>query len=185
MCNLMHLFGLQLYSLEMNVRFGMRILPLCIVSGFLFSLRAHADDVAGKVTSIVDGNTIEVVSKNNQIHRVLLSGIDSPELDQEYGEQAKKFLEKILLKKDVIVQFKGKDRFGNYLAVVMINGRVDARVKILKEGLAWTSENNPPEDLESYKTWAQRKGKGLWKQKNPVSPWTYRRQQSMAQAKSN
>ncbi len=164
-----------------NVQFFL----LSIAFGILVSVDAFAiDDVTGKVIAVIDGNTVEVSGGDNQVHKVLLIGIDSPELGQEYGEKAKKFLEKIILEKNVTVQFKGKDRVGNYLAIVMINGKVDVRVELLKEGLAWTSEKNPLEDLETYRTLAQRKGRGLWKENSPVPPWTYRREQTMMQPKS-
>lgn len=161
--------------------FDIKAFSLCIV---VISSSVRADPgVVGKVIAVIDGNTIEISSQDNRVQKVLLVGIDCPELGQEYGDKAKKFLEKIILKKNVIVQFKGKDIFGNQLAVVMMNGNVDPRIELLKEGLAWTSEKNPLEDLEPYRTFAQRKGRGLWEQENPVPPWTYRRQQSMLKPK--
>jgi micrococcal nuclease len=143
------------------------------------------EEISGKVTSVIDGNTLEVRASNNQVHKVMLVGIDCPELGQEFGSQAKKFLEKIILNKEVTLEFRGKDRVGNLLAVVMIDGDVDPRVELLKEGLAWTAERNPNADLEPYRTWAEQKNKGLWVRENPTPPWTYRRQQTMMQPKSS
>ena len=160
----------------------------CVVMCVLISTIAQADDeVNGKVTAVLDGNTIQIscFCETSDVRKVSLVGIDSPELGQEFGEDARKFLEKMILGKDVIVQFQGKDRFGNYLAVVKIKGKVDPRIELLKNGFAWTSEKNPAEELERYRLEAQRKRKGLWKQENPVPPWTYRRQQSMLKPKSS
>jgi micrococcal nuclease len=153
--------------------------------GVLISNAALGDDnVTGRVVAVIDGNTIEVCGNDREVHTVLLMGIDSPELGQAYGDVAKKFLEKIILAKTVTVQFQGKDRFGNFLAIVMIHGTRDPRIELLKEGLAWTSEKNPLEDLESHRSIAQRNGRGLWKQANPIPPWIYRKQLSMMQPKS-
>lgn len=153
---------------------------------FLFGSAALAgDEVKGKVIAVIDGNTLSIAGDDNQTHQVMLAGIDSPELDQEFGEKAKSFLEKIILKKEVTVKFTGKDRLGNYLAEVLVNGKEDPRIELLKQGYAWTAEKNPVPDFESYRTWAQQKGKGLWKQENPTPPWTFRRQQTMLQAKSS
>lgn len=138
----------------------------------------------GKVVAVIDGNTIEVLSKDNESYKIVLEGVDSPELTQEYGMEAKRYLEKILLKKDVNVQFKGKDRKGNHIAVVL-KGEVDPRIELLKQGLAWTSEKDPIPNLENYRTTAQQQGKGLWREENPIPPWIYRRQQSMMQPKSS
>jgi micrococcal nuclease len=179
-------FPSHICAVRAKFPFDIKAFSLCIVVGILISNSVRAQqNLNGKVTTVIDGNTVEVSSQNNEKHKVLLVGIDSPELGQEYGSEAKLFLEKLTLNKSVTVQFKGKDRFGNHLAVLMVNGKNDARVELLKEGLAWTAEKNPSEDLEPYKTWAQRKGKGLWKQDNPVPPWIYRRNLTMAKPKSS
>lgn len=146
---------------------------------------ALAEEVKGKVVEVIDGNTLSVIGEDNQTHKVMLAGIDSPELEQEYGDKAKSALERIVLKKTVVVKFTGKDRLGNYLAEVLVNGKEDPRVELLKQGYAWTAERNPLPDLESYRTTAQQKGKGLWKQENPTPPWTFRRQQTMLVAKGS
>jgi len=143
------------------------------------------DTVTGKVTAVIDGNTLEVTADNNEIHKVMLAGIDCPEITQEFGEQARQYLEKLTLNKKVTVNFTGKDRWGNYLGIVLVKGSVDPRVDLLKEGLAWTAERNPDPEFEAHRARAQEKGKGLWKDNNPTPPWTYRREQSMMEAKSS
>ena len=176
-------FDVHLCNVKACIHHCIKTFMLCFVVGVSAAAPVNGD-VTGKVIAVIDGNTVQVSGSDNQTHKIFLVGIDSPELEQEFGDQAKRFLEKLLLGKSVTVQFKGKDRFGNSLAVVILNGR-DPRIALLKEGLAWTSEKNPLEDLETYRTWAQRKGKGLWKQENPVPPWTYRRQQTMLRPKSS
>ena len=185
MRKLTHYPGLHLWNSKANAR--LQIIALMVgVIGILSPAITHANnDVSGTVISVIDGNTVEVSNGEKEKHKLLLFGIDSPELGQEYGDQAKEFLKKLMLNKTVTIQFKGKDRLGNYLAVVMVNGVVDPRVELLKEGLAWTEETNPLMELESYRTIAQEKGLGLWEQKNPMAPWTYRRQQTMKQPKTS
>jgi micrococcal nuclease len=156
---------------------------------FLFILIIAAAPVfaqgqTAKVISIIDGNTIEVSTSANETYRIVLAGIDCPELTQEYGEKAKKFLDRALAGEEVEFQIQGKDRWGNYLAIVTIKGE-DPRIDLLKEGLAWTSERNPDPELESYRVIAQEKGKGLWKEEDATPPWIYRRQQTMLQPKSS
>ena len=156
------------------------------LSTLIFSVAVlWSDDVStAKVISVIDGNTIEVVKGPADTCVVVLAGVDSPELAQEYGDKAKKYLEKLLIKEEVSIRFTGKDRKGNYLAVVM-KGEVDPRVELLKQGLAWTAERDPLPELEVHKSEAQQKGKGLWKQENPTPPWIFRRQQTMMQPKSS
>ena len=118
-----------------------------IVSGGLNTVMAY-DDITGKVIAVVDGTTVEVRTADNQIYKVRLSGIDSPELSQEYGGDAKKLLEKVVLEKSVAVKVIGKDRWGRYLGEMMIDGKIDPRIELLKQGLTWTTEKNPSPDLE-------------------------------------
>ncbi len=140
--------------------------------------------LSGKVTAVIDGNTIELAADDKDTYKISLQGIDCPEIGQEFADKAKKLLEKILLDKTVTVDIKGKDRWGVRLGVVLVQG-TDPRVELLKEGLAWTAEVNPNTELEEIKEKAREKGKGLWKQDNPTPPWVYRRQQSMMAPKSS
>ena len=151
----------------------------------VLSVAAFADKLQGKVVAVIDGNTLQIVCQNDLTHIVQLMGIDSPELSQEFGEDSKKYLEKIALGKKVTVSIEGKDWRGNPLAVVMVNGKRDLRVELLDKGLAWTSEKNPLPDLEKCRMRAENKAMGLWKQSNPTPPWTYRRQQSMLEPKTS
>lgn len=133
----------------------------------------------GKVTAVIDGNTLEVTDQDKEIHRIQLTGIDCPELNQEYGDQAKVFLSKLILNKKVTFQITGKDRLGNRLAIVLINDTRDIRMDLLKEGLAWTTERNPDPELEPLRQSAAASRKGLWSLENPTAPWIFRRQQTM------
>ena len=156
------------------------MMSLALISVFV----AHAEnELEGKVVSVLDGNTIEVADKDQQRYKFMLVGIDCPELGQPYGEQAKAFMEKLVLNKIVTISLAGKDRMGNSLAVVKVKGTKDLRIELLKEGLAWTAERNPDPELDGYKSKAQEKGIGLWQSENPTPPWTFRREQSMLEAK--
>lgn len=169
---------------ESVLRFNKVKLLSLILFGLLISDDVGAKSiVSARVTSVFDGNTIEVVTSDKRNLKVLLYGIDSPELGQRFGNEARKYLEDKLLNRDVSMEIRGKDSFGNYLAIVTLDNRVDIRVDLLKEGLAWTAEKDGVSDLEPYRTWAQRKGRGLWREQNPVPPWTYRRQQAMQKPK--
>jgi micrococcal nuclease len=165
----------------------MKKLMLVLIVFSLISVdRAKAADVQGRVIAVIDGNTLEVEAHNKEILKVMLVGIDCPELGQQYGDKAKQFMEKLMLDKEVTVTLQGKDRWGNHLGMVtIIKGARDPRVELLKEGLAWTAEKNPDPELDAYRTMAQSKSRGLWKDENPTPPWAYRRQQTMAQAKSS
>ena len=163
----------------------MRILTVCFCLLILFR-NGLAEDFKGKVVNVIDGNTLEVQTPDNQTQKLMLAGIDCPELGQEYADKAKKHLERLILEKEVSVTVTGKDRWGNYLAVViLLRNEMDPRYSLLEEGLAWTAERNPVADLESLRLKAMEKQRGIWKEQNPKAPWIYRREQTMMQAKSS
>jgi endonuclease YncB( thermonuclease family) len=143
--------------------------------------RVDANTVRGKVVSVVDGNTLEVISAEKETYRIVLVGIDCPETGQPYAEEAKKFLEEAMLRKSIDVKLVGKDRWGNYLGEIMTGIEVSA--ELVKRGLAWCTEKNAPEKLKALEQQAREQRVGLWQEESPTAPWIYRRQQSMLQPK--
>lgn len=142
------------------------------------------DVISGRVITVIDGNTLEVYTNENETYKIFLFGIDCPELEQEYGDKAKRLLEKLILDKNISVEIQGKDRLGNRLGVIRIDGE-DPREKLLEEGLAWTAEKNPIDVFESIKEKSKEKRKGLWKETDPTPPWIFRRQQTLLQFKTS
>lgn len=140
-------------------------------------------EITGKVKSIIDGNTIEFISSEDETFKFVLSGIDCPELNQEFGDEAKKHLEKILKGKEVKLIIESKDRLGNRVGSILLEKGPDPRIELLKRGLAWTQERNPQQEFESLRMEAQSKKVGLWGQEDPIPPWNFRRQQSMLSPK--
>ncbi len=162
----------------------MRYCFLVLAFSFFHSLYA-SNKLDARVIAVHDGNTLTIETADGEKYEVLLFGIDSPELGQAHGKNAKLFLEKMVLKKKVTVDFHGKDRKGKRIAVILLKNEDDPRVELLKEGLAWTVERNAPQELEPYIRWARAKKKGLWEEETPTPPWQYRREQSMASPKSS
>ena len=162
---------------------SIRIIVFVFLSTITFSLFSLGGEVPGKVVSVIDGNTIEFLSSDNETFRFVLSGIDCPELGQEFGEEAKKHLEKLLKGREIILTIEGKDRLGNKMGSITLPRGKDPRMELLENGLAWTQERNSNREFEVIQEEAKKKRKGLWKQENPVAPWVFRRQQSMQSPK--
>ena len=159
-----------------------RLLIILILSSTFVSYAE--DDIKGVVTKVIDGNTIEVRS-SDETYKILLHGIDSPDPGQHYAEQAKTMLEKMLLKKHVMIVMHGKDRYGNRIGEIRLDDASDPRKELVAEGLAWISEKEPIQELELLQEQARVKGKGLWGEENPTPPWIFRRQQTMMSQKSS
>jgi micrococcal nuclease len=163
----------------------MKLIAAIFLLGFISGVAVANEEFRGKVSRVIDGNTIEISTTQGKTYKVLMFGIDSPEMGQEYAEQAKTLLEALLLHKSVLILIHGKDRTGNRLGVIQIEGGIDPRHELIKAGLAWTAEREPIAELEMLREQAQAEGRGLWKEENPTPPWKYRQLQSMTLSKSS
>ncbi len=85
-----------------------------------------------KVRRVIDGDTIVVGNDS-----VRLLGINSPERGEDYYEEAKKFLEELVLNESVRLEFIGDkyDKYGRLLAYVYFDGK-NINVKLVEEGFA-------------------------------------------------
>ena len=102
----------------------------------LLALPALAADttIVGKVVGVHDGDTLTLRTINETL-RVRLSGIDTPELGQPFGNNAKQALSSMVFGKSVTISSTGKDRYGRSLGIVFLgNGNVS---KIIRKGMAW------------------------------------------------
>jgi len=144
-----------------------------------------AETIEGKVIDVIDGNTFEVLTKEKEKIIFMLFDVDSPEIGQEYGEEAKSFVSKLALKKKVVVNTKGKDRWGNKLAQISLKNGDNLSELLVKSGLAWVGERYQSiASLKTLENTAKCSTLGMWQSDEIVSPWVYRRKQTMRQAKS-
>ena len=73
---------------------------------------AQAEEIRGKVISIADGDTITVLDAQKEKHKIRLHGIDAPEKSQAFGSKSKAALSEKIGEKNVVVEWKGRDRYG-------------------------------------------------------------------------
>jgi endonuclease YncB( thermonuclease family) len=90
-----------------------RLLLTCFVL-LLFPYSSFANS-SGKVVSVLDGHTIEVIH-NNHPERIRLNGIDCPEKGQAFGKRAKQAASELVFGKEVTLQTFGKDKYGRTIA---------------------------------------------------------------------
>lgn len=83
------------------------------------------------VKRIIDGDTIVV----GEDLTVRLLGINSPERGEEYYQEAKEFLEMIILNKTVFIEFFGKDKYNRELGYVFLD-RKNINLELVDEGYA-------------------------------------------------
>lgn len=147
---------------------------------------ARSQDLKGTVTEIIDGNTIHLETLAGEVYKILLHGIDSPEPGQKYADESTQLLKKLLLKKEVTVAVQSRDRHGNRIGAVQVGGGPNPGHEMLRSGMAWPAEKHNDPQLEALKEEARQKNIGIWEEEeDPTPPWTYRRQQTMINAKGN
>lgn len=155
-------------------------------TAFLFlsvlAFSAFAQELAGRVVGVTDGDTIKLLTPGNIEEKVRLAGIDAPEKAQPFGNVSKQHLSDQVFGKDVTVEWTKRDRYGRIVGKVEIDSR-DACLEQVRAGLAWHYKKyqgeQSPEDQVAYAAAedAARAGRvGLWSQSNPTQPWEWRRQ---------
>ena len=162
----------QLFSLFNRARKSKRrelfILIFCLIVIVVFanpkSFTADAysldifnqKSITGKVVKVSDGDTITVLDKDYAEHKIRFFGIDAPESKQAYGQKAKNYLASLIAGKEVKVVITGTDKYQRKVAH------------------AYTEYSK---DYVSEELTAKEAKIGLWKDKNPIKPSEFRRQQ--------
>ncbi|TGK26079.1 thermonuclease family protein [Leptospira stimsonii] len=108
-----------------------------------------------------------------------MSGIDSPEKKQFYGQESNNFLAGLIYRRQVTVEMEGRDKYKRYLGKVYLKEK-DINLEMIKSGFAWHykkySTNSGYSDSEKL---AQENKLGLWNYENPIAPWNYRKKKFM------
>jgi endonuclease YncB( thermonuclease family) len=170
--------GLLMQRLTQSI---LSVLAAAVVSGCASSkpLNFQARGVGA-----VDGDTLDVQalvrdSRNGAVGRLALAGIDCPESDQPYGDEARAFVDAFCRDRELVVTItRDSDRLGHHEAMVSYR-RADRQLvslqeELLKAGLAWSIRRAGAwAELEAS---ARRKRHGLWAQGEPIAPWTWRQE---------
>jgi len=149
---------------------------LLLFGAILLPLVAWAE-LSGRVVAVHDGDTLTLAEHGKKKVRVRVDGIDAPELAQRYGKSSRNALARLCRGQDAVVAEHGKDEEGNVLGTVMC-GEVDAGAEQVKQGLAWVFRTYLPlgSPLYELETNARLMQRGLWRDKDPVPPWEWRKQ---------
>jgi len=148
-----------------------------------YSLKSEQVSIRGRITGVIDGDTINVVILSQHQIRVRVAFIDAPEKSQAFGQRAKQAMSDLVFGKDVELRPHGIDRSGLLVARVLVDNR-DAGLELLKQGLCWVFEKHvdeaPAEIQAEYRNAeasAQSERLGLWQDPAPVPPWQWREEE--------
>ncbi|HAO23239.1 MAG TPA: hypothetical protein DCQ37_24005, partial [Desulfobacteraceae bacterium] len=150
-----------------------------VLIGILLTLSALTADAAdtwkGQVVSVIDGDTI-TVKHSDSPKKIRLYGIDAPEKQQPFGQDAYKFIFSKVNMKTVEVKPIKTEQYGRSMAYVYYGkdkNRKCLNEEILKAGLAWHyKDSSKDQNLADLEKEARTKKVGLWAP--PIPPWEFR-----------
>lgn len=137
----------------------------------------------GVVDKVIDGDSLKI-RQDDRIYDVRLYGVDSPELAQTNGMEARDAARKLVEGKSVDVQAVSVDQNGTTIAVVYVNDQYSLQAFLVGSG--WTWVHNDHCRLKICKQWQQMEKQakaanlGLWIDPHPVPPWKWRMQRHAA-----
>lgn len=134
-------------------------------------------ELTGKVSKVIDGDTIELLAKENPYNhiaklKIRLYGIDAPELKQAYGKEAKEYLSALVLKQEVSLIIENKDKYDRFVSTLFLKGQ-DINKEMVKNGYAHAYESfsnkylTEQADAKMFKL-------GLWQDERVMSPSEFR-----------
>jgi micrococcal nuclease len=144
----------------------------------------NAASMFGKVVDVSSGDVITISNLKRPV-RVKLVGVDAPEVDQAFGDLARKHLSDLIHEKTVVVEYSGIAADGSVVGRVLLND-ADIGAQMIRDGAAWFDPNNLSRlsiaDREVYQQAQQAardERRGLWQSENPTAPWEFVRARAL------
>ena len=127
-----------------------------------------------KIKRVVDGDTVHVFSKG-EVLKVRLVEIDTPEMDQPHGQEAKEYLENLLKDGYINLDISGTDIYKRKLGRVYWKEKDINRIMV-KSGNAWVYDQYVTDQtFYEDQNYARSRKLGLWESNDPIQPWEWRK----------
>ncbi len=142
-----------------------------------------AEEPDAEVVGVSDGDTITVrMDPSGRQERIRLATIDSPEMNQPFGQAAKQSLSSLVFGRKVKIVEMDRDRYGRIVAEVFVDG-LNVNLEQIRRGFAWHykqhEKQQTPEMRQAYSVaeeFARRSRLGLWRLPDAVPPWEWRKE---------
>lgn len=150
------------------------LIPAIIFFAAFFYDRHQSGSQAVEVIRVIDGDTF-VAKIDGQEKTIRLEGIDAPEIDQAYGQEAKMYLEDLIEgQKFSVSGDEDSDQYDRYIVKALVKGQ-DVSLSLLRGGYAWFYKAySTSTEYAAVEAIARHDKKGLWADPNPMPPWEYR-----------
>lgn len=131
--------------------------------------------LVGRVTRVLDGDTIEVALSSGPIH-VRFGSVDAPEKNQPWGREARDALARKLGEREVELDVVSQDRYERLVAVVGLDGE-NVNAWLVQQGYVWVYRQYATD--KKYCAWeaeARSARRGLWAlpAAQRHAPWEFR-----------
>lgn len=154
---------------------------LVFIALAVLTTTSNADTLTGRVVGIADGDTLTLLDATNTQHKIRLSGIDSPEKGQPFGQACKKSLSDLAYDRAVAIESSKLDRYGRVIGKVLVNGQ-DVNLEQVRRGCGWHYKKYQNEQIlddrlsyNSAEESARASRVGLWADNEPMPPWDWRK----------
>lgn len=128
------------------------------------------EDTTAIVSYIIDGDTIILQNRD----KIRLLGIDAPEYNEFFGQEAKDYLINLILNKEITLKkdklSKDIDIYDRYLRYVYLDDE-NINLSLIQNGYAsvYTRENfNLKQEFLDSETQAREKKLGIWQDRNDI-----------------
>ena len=139
--------------------------------------------IEGVVTKVHDGDSLHVTPRGGKRIIVRAKSVDSPELAQPGGIEARDFLRTTVLSRHVQIRCDKEDQYKRAISVVYYAGH-DINLLLVQYGHAHYDDRYASELSESDRiAYAQAESNaiknklGLWRDSVVIEPWVFRKQQ--------
>ncbi len=131
----------------------------------------------GKVISVKDGDTFEILLSENQKQKVRIAYVDAPEHQQEFGDKSRQYLTKLVQNQKVCLDVKYIDPYKRSVAIVKLSDGRNVNELLIKNGMAWHFvKYSADKNLADLELKARKAKIGVWASANPTAPWLFRKQ---------
>jgi endonuclease YncB( thermonuclease family) len=151
-------------------------LRAAVLALLVLPLVVYATTYEARVVSVADGDTVTVLTTDNEQVRIRLAEIDAPEGGQPWSRKATDALKAMVADKTVLVVPIDTDVYGRTVARLYVDG-VDVNAALVRDGHAWVYRRYANDQtLYVLETAARERGIGLWglPENERQPPWEWR-----------
>ncbi len=131
--------------------------------------------IQGKVVRILDGDTFEILLKDNATYKVRMADIDAPEKRQAFGQVSRQKLSTYIFGKEVKVIYEKLDRNQRIIGEVYV-GQLLVNLAMIEAGMAWHYKKfSKNQQMAKAEAIARHNRRGLWAAPDALAPWEFRK----------